>query len=717
VKKLLLFMLLAVSGLYGQTTATVTGHLKSGSSSSIGTTNNAYVRFQLVNCGANVPRVIGTGVIVAQTVDFRPNSSGVISGTVYANSAINCGGVTNTQWRISHYFNGSQVGPSRDFIVGSGTFNLDSATPTVLIPTLPASPLNAILNPTTTQNIVQPSGTKLQVSGDFEVSGDFTFAAGSLDGSTIGSATLNNPTFTGTAIGPLSINKINGVFYADQFAGADAGAKIQAAIDALPSGGGIVDATNFTGDQAATTTITIAKPVTLLIGLWRLISSASTAAVAVTGDGVRILGTRNNNGTGTSGIVVTSAGSDTVVWKGSYGAMRDLHLVRGGTNSGAALSLPALGTGGIKSNDFRNLNIVGGGLAVGSIGIELIADSNTELVSHNTFDHIYLQGSEKEILLTTSGTQGPTDNYFYGINVSFGSVTGNGISIESGDLNQFFGSYIADKNFGIAVFAGASYNSFFGMRLESNTTNLSDNGTGSMFIGHSQEVAAISGTDNTRILTGTGNANAGQWLGMGPFQMGGESNPIATNVLTVRTLTKLQGTGTQQAGVQIAPVTGSDATSQGIGLLVRADTPDVSFTQALNTAIHVQDATKGAASTITEANGLRIADITTGTTNYAIRTLGNASSWFNGGVKIGTGITIASSNNIVQYVGTITTTATASDDLTYSGLTTASHCFWTATNATAEAMTGLSLATSTNTATLSHSATAGGTFAIFCSIN
>ena len=62
-----------------------------------------------------------------------------------------------------------------------------------------------------------------------------------------------------------AINGSTSIIYADAQVGADAGAKIQAAIDALPSTGGIVDARGLNGAHTAAATITIAKSNVLIL--------------------------------------------------------------------------------------------------------------------------------------------------------------------------------------------------------------------------------------------------------------------------------------------------------------------------------------------------------------------------------------------------------------------------------------------------------------------
>lgn len=89
-----------------------------------------------------------------------------------------------------------------------------------------------------------------------------------------GNLTVDRNLYVG---GNFSSPIINAIRYADQFPGADAGAKIAACITALPATGGTCDARGLEGPQTAAATITISKPVTLLLGFTSLTSSASPA--------------------------------------------------------------------------------------------------------------------------------------------------------------------------------------------------------------------------------------------------------------------------------------------------------------------------------------------------------------------------------------------------------------------------------------------------------
>jgi hypothetical protein len=86
-------------------------------------------------------------------------------------------------------------------------------------------------------------------------------------------------------------------------------------------------------------------------------------------------------------------------------------------------------------------------------------------------------------------------------------------------------------------------------------------------------------------------------------------------------------------------------------------------------------------------------------------------------LSVGRGHAIANSGSIIQFVGKITTSGSASDSLSVSGLTSSSHCSAQATNDIGAGLTGVFLVAGTGVATLHHSATAGGTFDAFCSFD
>ena len=71
------------------------------------------------------------------------------------------------------------------------------------------------------------------------------------------------------------ISKLNNRVFVDVMVGADAGAKLVACIAAIPASGGICDARGLEGAQVISTTVTVNKPVVILLGYTTITCSAS----------------------------------------------------------------------------------------------------------------------------------------------------------------------------------------------------------------------------------------------------------------------------------------------------------------------------------------------------------------------------------------------------------------------------------------------------------
>jgi hypothetical protein len=93
---------------------------------------NSKVKFELVYCGGNLGRIIGTGTIVPPEPFFvEVASDGTWSTTVFGNDKIVCGSDNTgpSRWRISYIVNGEEL-PSTDYQINSGAnpFTPDSST-------------------------------------------------------------------------------------------------------------------------------------------------------------------------------------------------------------------------------------------------------------------------------------------------------------------------------------------------------------------------------------------------------------------------------------------------------------------------------------------------------------------------------------------------------------------------------------------------------------
>jgi len=98
------------------------------------------------------------------------------------------------------------------------------------------------------------------------------------------------------------------IAYASTFSGGDFGAKIMAAYNALPSSGGIIDATDFHGPQNWTTRITISKPVELKLPCTRLLAANANLVITPPQSGGRLTGV-DVRGCGEATEIVTMGGS------------------------------------------------------------------------------------------------------------------------------------------------------------------------------------------------------------------------------------------------------------------------------------------------------------------------------------------------------------------------------------------------------------------------
>lgn len=134
-RKLALLLLLLSASAFAS--VTVTANLRNVSTSA----QSASIRFQLQNCGSNVPRVIGTGVIVKTQYEFSANAStGIATGSIYGNDEIDCGGAENSVYAVSYLVNGIPATgiPTKTYVINasSGTWDASMASPTSSIPSV-----------------------------------------------------------------------------------------------------------------------------------------------------------------------------------------------------------------------------------------------------------------------------------------------------------------------------------------------------------------------------------------------------------------------------------------------------------------------------------------------------------------------------------------------------------------------------------------------------
>jgi len=155
----------------------------------------------------------------------------------------------------------------------------------------------------------------------------------------------------------IATRRLNAVRFADQFPGADAGARIAAALDDLPPEGGIVDARGFTGVQSITTALRIGAPggkaTSLLLGP-AVFRTTSTLTVYTNSSVLGIpIGSMGGDVNGTNSLIqaadgarlnaVIQLGDGTSEGHGSQSVLQDL-VVDGnkdadGTDDGASAAI------------------------------------------------------------------------------------------------------------------------------------------------------------------------------------------------------------------------------------------------------------------------------------------------------------------------------------------------------------------------------------------
>src|SRR5690242_3289003 len=234
-----------------------------------------------------------------------------------------------------------------------------------------------------------------------------------------------NATVNGTA----AVNALNGVQKAERFAGADAGAQINACLTAAATTSGVCDARGMTGTYTSTQHISIPAHTSLLWcqGKLTISDSSTNDAVEFAGDGGAIYGC-GESGTGTiprpqaSGYIACGiAGCTDVKNPNAASANIDwvhidkMYLQASGASS-KVVDLSSIGHADIENNRF----VLGtGGSSYGLYGNTSAAneDSTNSLVKHNEFDAesqndtcVYLAGVFNSVKVEKNSCYLPAEN-------------------------------------------------------------------------------------------------------------------------------------------------------------------------------------------------------------------------------------------------------------------------------------------------------------------
>jgi hypothetical protein len=196
-----ILVLTAAAIAHAATTVAVTGHVGDIAGNP---TQLVQVKFDLAYCGGNIPRVVGQFSPVRSTVTLTPDTTGLITGTLWPNDVIECGTVTGgTRYNVTFLYNNIPSGQPVCFDILStvNPFNLDTAQPcaTLPVPVPPTGPQDAAVNNLTVSGLL--SGGNANFTG--------TVSANQFDGTFYGSV-LGGEVYGNPLLGTGYYNSING---------------------------------------------------------------------------------------------------------------------------------------------------------------------------------------------------------------------------------------------------------------------------------------------------------------------------------------------------------------------------------------------------------------------------------------------------------------------------------------------------------------------------
>jgi len=260
------------------------------------------------------------------------------------------------------------------------------------------------------------------------------------------------------------VRKLNNTRFAAQFVGADAGAKIANAIADLPSTGGTVDARGLEGAQTTAATITLNKPVDLLLGHTTLTGgAAANPVILVASNDVSIKG-RGWNST----VIQTATAANSGITSATYvrGRIKTLQIQQTAgapTGTGIRFSGPAVGLWTANTNIIEDVLVTGfqDGIVIFELEAAKILTSRS---TYNARDGIRLIGSNvalhntwadlNDVITAYNGANGLLiDGYGSGISIDYLHSLANdtGIRVQTvvgtGTPGQlWFKNCLADSN-------------------------------------------------------------------------------------------------------------------------------------------------------------------------------------------------------------------------------------------------------------------------------
>ncbi len=236
-----------------------------------------------------------------------------------------------------------------------------------------------------------------------------------------------------------------GVVSACDYSGSDAGAKITNALADLPSTGGTVDARCQTGSSLAiSSTVTISKPATVILGVGTYTGSVGSSGpvFSLTSAGASLVGTSPQ-----ATIVTTSTGGNGVD-TGDDTTIKNLTLR--GTN-GSVTSTYATGINSGDADNVRVENVVVEQWA--NMGLNTGGSPTRWMITNSTFRDNKNDG----VFIASGGSGNIVSNCTFRDNAAIGIDTNSDLTTISNNYlyNNGYGGYASGDNFGIFI-GGAS---------------------------------------------------------------------------------------------------------------------------------------------------------------------------------------------------------------------------------------------------------------------
>lgn len=237
---------------------------------------------------------------------------------------------------------------------------------------------------------------------------------------------------TGASTGTKT-DELKKIVRISQFNGADWGAKLQQAHDALPSSGGIIDGTDITGAQSVAADISITKPVRIYLGVYTV--ALGTTQLWIKASGVSIIGIAKSDENNSPSRFSSSRIGDAILLKhpttatplfGNVLADFEVSATGAAATSSSAFGISSYGT---RYSEFRNIEVfnyqqgtalyfTGNGVVVNGFG------------ATNTIINPAVSTCKFGIKVDTNGGSQSTHGCVYGGFV-FGTTTGLDIDGES----------------------------------------------------------------------------------------------------------------------------------------------------------------------------------------------------------------------------------------------------------------------------------------------